>query len=211
MLQTFVSRSVTLSYKKILTPSNLGLYCSQMLVHDQERNAKIVNDLVNLNEKEIKKREIDPRVEKWGQELLYSDYIQRRSLKFGHKLNKIIINKMKRKIELLDNEKLINSPVFSVTLNDNDDDNDNNQQFIEEDKDITSEELDDDSKPIYMPYAAKDSFKRIEKKIIEPAEDNGEILLNTKFKVLYEKYLETMESTKQDDNLQSKNFYFFFI
>lgn len=59
MLQTFVKHSANLSRKKLLSRYNLGLYSSQqMLIHHGPKSA-IIRNLINLNEEEFKKRDID--------------------------------------------------------------------------------------------------------------------------------------------------------
>ncbi|XP_043477911.1 nitric oxide-associated protein 1 [Leptopilina heterotoma] len=197
MLQTFVKHSASLRHKKILCRYNLGLYSSQMLIHHGPKSA-IIHDLVNFNEDEFKKRDIDPRIEKWRYKLLFSDYFLQRSLRFGHDENRRIINLMKQKLDSMERETLMTTPVFSVTLNNDGDD----KKSMEENTEEVSEELDVDSKPIYMPYAAKDSFQTVATKILKSTTKND--TLNKKFKVLYEKYLETMKTTEQTENLQKK-------
>lgn len=201
MLQTFVKHSANLSRKKLLSRYNLGLYSSQqMLIHHGPKSA-IIRNLINLNEEEFKKRDIDPRIEKWRRRLLFSDYFLQRALKFGHVENKRILGQMKHKLDSLEREKLLTTPVFSVTLK-NDGDDDDKESMGENTEDV-SEEFDIDSKPIYMPYSAKDSFQNVATKILKTTTKND--TLNKKFKVLYEKYLENMRNTEQsDENLQKK-------
>ncbi|XP_033211799.1 nitric oxide-associated protein 1 [Belonocnema kinseyi] len=202
MLYTVVKHSTDLTYSKMLRRYKVRLCFSQIIGFQSRLEFSTIHKLINLNEKVLESKKIDPRVQKWEDKLLYSDYVLTKSLKFGYKLNRRIEVQMERKIALRRKQELMSAPALSIAAKYLIDDQEPSKDKYENSKAEVKEEA---PKPIYMPYAARDAFKSVN--VTETPEVEDEPILNEKFKVLYEKYLEAMqnpenESQENKDKLQ---------
>jgi len=94
------------------------------------------------------------------------------------------------------NNELMNVPVYSVLLDEKNEENDDLEQ-----KYINAEE--DTIKPIHMPYASTDSYSNVDisSEMNENNFDENTISLNSRYKILYEKYL-----TEKNANLEKEKF-----
>ena len=202
MLYTVVKHSTDLAYSKMLRRLKVRLCYSQTLMGFQRSQFSTIHKLINLNEEALESKKMDPQVQKWQDKLLYSDYVLSKSLKFGYGINRRIEVEMERKIALRKKQELMNAPALSIAVKYlvNDQELSNN-----EDTNSQAEIKEEALKPIYMPYAAKDSFKKVN--IEKAPEVKEEPILNDKFKILYEKYLEALQNPKNEsEEIKGKMF-----
>lgn len=193
MLFTVVKHSTDLTYSKMLRRYKVRLCFSQIMGFQSRLEFSTIHKLINLNEEALESKKMDPRVQKWEDKLLYSDYVLTKSLKFGYKLNRRIEVQMERKIALRKKQELMSAPALSIATKYLIDDQ---EPFEDKDENAKAEVKEEAPKPIYMPYAAKDTFKRVN--IEETPKVEDEPILNEKFKVLYEKYLEAMQNPENE-------------
>ncbi|XP_015115197.1 nitric oxide-associated protein 1 [Diachasma alloeum] len=132
---------------------------------------------------------LDPRVEALKDKLIYSDYIDRKRLKYGYAVNKAI------EAELVSKERWrlfwaqVEAPTYSVALKYlRSDEGKSEEKEVEEP--VREEKRE---RPIHMPYASIDHYEL--KETEAPGDEGPEPLLNTKYQKLYEKYLDAKEAT----------------
>ncbi|XP_012270544.1 nitric oxide-associated protein 1 [Orussus abietinus] len=149
--------------------------------------------------------ELDPRVERIKDKLLYSDYVESKKLKFGFRQNKAFLNRLRAEKEKKKLQELRYKPVLSVTLENMTGGDINVPLKSAFDETVTVPSSNDNAKPVHMPYATSDQYQTIEP-VEAPIEPEGlqkhddSSPLNKKYKILYEKYLELtdVENTKSN-------------
>uniref|UniRef100_A0A0C9QN02 MIMI_L140_0 protein n=1 Tax=Fopius arisanus TaxID=64838 RepID=A0A0C9QN02_9HYME len=154
------------------------------------------------------KLKLDPRVEAMKDRLIYSDYIERKRLKFGYMKNKAIMGELVKKEHGRLLYKKLNDPNYSIALKYLKSDEENLEEI--ENSAVESEEMVDEvkgPKAIHMPYASTDQYEF--KETEAPVDQDPEPILNTRYQKLYEKYLEAKETKdlaprfkRRMDNLQ---------
>ncbi|XP_063992110.1 nitric oxide-associated protein 1 [Diachasmimorpha longicaudata] len=140
---------------------------------------------------------MDPRVEALKDKLIYSDYIDRKRLKYGYAVNKKIEAQMVREEGRKAQWEHVNGPHYSVALK--------YLQADQEDceaKEVQEPEPEEKVRPIHMPYASTDKYELEETDV--PVDEAPEPLLNTKYKKLYEAYLDAKESTDMAPRLKRR-------
>lgn len=171
-----------------------------------------------ITKKDIDRFKIDPTVKKFRKALLYSDYVDKKGLKLGHKENLKVMGKMWAQMKAKRYQDLIEKPALSVALkyvNDTKEpssETNNDRASTEETRSVESEVQENDEsmvfrpfgKPIHMPYASTDKYEIL--KDFEETETKFQMSeLNEKYKALYEKYLESKE-TELNDKVLTKLF-----
>ncbi|XP_024936849.1 nitric oxide-associated protein 1 isoform X2 [Cephus cinctus] len=131
--------------------------------------------------------EIDPKVEALRSKLLYSDYFEKRKLKFGYANNKRIENMRMMRKKMRTWHELINTPAYSIALkyltNEEKNHEDKNHEHLTEEEHL---EENKGTAPIQMPYSnvAKSQI------ISDQDEFENPLPLNERYRILYEKYLQ---------------------
>ena len=202
-VDSVVKNSAALTYSKILRQCKVRLGCFQ-IEGLQELKFSTIHNLINLKEEALEEKKLDPRIEQLRGKLLYCDYIEDKVLKYGFRMNNRIKDQMERKAASVKRQELMNSPAISVALKFLDDD----QNVINKEEKSSSVEVEEKtSKPIYMPYAARDHFKKIylPQKFSELEKSEEQPVLNEQFKKLYEKYLEAMNLAGNESNENKGN------
>ncbi|KAJ8666841.1 hypothetical protein QAD02_008503 [Eretmocerus hayati] len=146
----------------------------------------VIHDLLELKTTNVDDL-LDPKVRKLKPKLLYSDYVENRRLKFGYDKNRKTLAKLKTKFQKEKEAVQASAPVMSIALKYLDDE----QIAIPIESEQECEFLGETTKkPIHMPYASTDSFKKEPHKPFKHKAENSVSTLNEKYKELYENYLE---------------------
>ncbi|XP_011055790.1 PREDICTED: nitric oxide-associated protein 1 [Acromyrmex echinatior] len=141
---------------------------------------------------------LDPRIEALREKLIYCDYLDYHKVKISYMKRFVWKKKAKNFAKEVRKSELTNVPVYSVLLDERNEENDDSHL---EQKYINAEE--DTTKPIHMPYASTDSYSNVDisSEMNKNNFDENTISLNSRYKVLYEKYL-----TEKNVNLEKEKF-----
>ncbi|XP_018049332.1 PREDICTED: nitric oxide-associated protein 1 isoform X1 [Atta colombica] len=137
---------------------------------------------------------LDPRVVALREKLIYCDYLDYHKVKISYMKRFVWKKKAENFAKEVRNNELTNVPVYSVLLDEKNEENDE-QKYINAEEDTT--------KPIHMPYASTDSYNNVDisSEMNENNFDENTISLNSRYKILYEKYL-----TEKNANLEKEKF-----
>lgn len=167
---------------------NVITYCHYLRArHDRYKLVQTFNYSTKCAKETYVRSSLDPRVEALREKLIYCDYLDYQKVKMNY-MKRFLLEKRieyaKKKAQI---NRLINVPVYSVlldTTNDKDDSSHLEQEHINTEKDVT--------KSVHMPYASTDSWYNEDTSLNKSNESNldeNTILLNDKYKALYERYL----------------------
>ncbi|XP_076754281.1 nitric oxide-associated protein 1 [Xylocopa sonorina] len=136
--------------------------------------------------------EADPKVLALRDKLLYCDYLDLKNVIAKQQEYKNRLKENFQSVKKVDYEKVAEQSVFSVALGNQTKqrgETDCARTGVEEDDHDTNGDA-EERKPLHMPYAMVDSYQVIDDSGQESTKDLNTDLLNTKYKDLYEKYLE---------------------
>ena len=164
-------------------------------------NYSIIHDMIKFKTTDMDKL-LDSKVVRLKDKLLYCDYIEKRGLRFGFKENLKIKSKLRYKFQKEINLKNSQSPAISIALKYLSDENEhlNTKSNCEkEDEEQVQEEQElENIKPIHMPYAAIDKYEEVQTESFQHQKPLP--LINEKFRLLYEKYLEVSKYSTENPN-----------
>ncbi|XP_011494780.1 PREDICTED: nitric oxide-associated protein 1 [Ceratosolen solmsi marchali] len=164
------------------------------------RNYYVIDEMVKLKTTDLDDL-LDLKVRKLKDKLLYSDYIESKRLKLGYKKNIEIKVKLKQKFEYEKRELNLNNKPLSIALKYLD--NDQEKIYVQSENCSLDEkdELEQDAKPINMPYAAIDKYKKVPQyEKFNHISNDVMPEINEKYRILYEKYLEYSKSSEVINN-----------
>ncbi|XP_076231537.1 nitric oxide-associated protein 1 [Calliopsis andreniformis] len=140
--------------------------------------------------------EVDPRVQALRDKLLYCDYLDNENICMGYLKRKKLQLHERRLQEKLKYNKQINEPAISIFA----------EKRLKQKETPLENKVEDDTnvevrseKPLYMPYSRVDSYESIDT-LPDDVTESTSTLLNTKYKDLYEKYLEAKRIGRKGGN-----------
>ncbi|KZC08694.1 Nitric oxide-associated protein 1 [Dufourea novaeangliae] len=164
-----------------------SILCSSRLYYSQQ---------TVLNESDSYK--VDPKVLALREKLLYCDHLDLQNLRLGYTKRKQLQKKQQIYTQSKMQQKLFHEPVFSVMW-----DEKNKSSSIETETDNDIEVELKEQKPVHMPYSRIDTYEAVDV-LPEKIKEKTHVLLNQRYKDLYEKHLalEACSKIKSKRNLK---------